>query len=313
MSTALLLDRGFTAHDPGDHHPEAAIRITSILDRLEVAGLAVDAPAIAPREATEEELRLIHTADYVKLVFREVDGQNSGQLSTGDTSYGPQSLAVARAAVGGLLNAVDGVVSGAWDNAFCALRPPGHHATPDRGMGFCLFNNIAIAARYAQQKHGLKRVAIVDWDVHHGNGTQDCFYDDGSVFFFSSHQSPWYPGTGAKNETGSGAGRGTTMNLPLPAGSGITEIGPALKDSFTRAMEDFKPELILISAGFDSRVGDPLGQFTLTDPHFAELTRHLRELAAKHCGGKIVSALEGGYNPSGLAAAVESHVRALKE
>lgn len=313
MSTALLLDRSFTGHDPGDHHPEAAVRITSILDRLEVSGLLVDAPAVAAREATEDELRLAHTADYVKLVFREVDGKDSGQLSTGDTNYGPQSLSVARSAVGGLLNAVDGVVSGTWDNAFCALRPPGHHATPDRGMGFCLFNNIAIAARYAQRKHGIERVAIVDWDVHHGNGTQDCFYDDGSVFFFSSHQSPWYPGTGAKDETGNGEGRGTTMNFPLPAGSGMTEIGAALDGPFVKAMEDFKPGIILVSAGFDSRRGDPLGQFTLTDAQFAELTRTLRAVADKHCGGRIVSALEGGYNPPGLASAVESHVRALRE
>lgn len=313
MSTALLLDRGFTAHDPGVHHPEAAIRITSLVDRLEASGLAAKAPSIEPREATEDELRLVHTAGYVQLVLREVDGQSSGQLSTGDTNYGPQSLSVSRSAVGGLLSAVDGVVSGTWDNAFCALRPPGHHATPDRGMGFCLFNNIAIAARYAQRKHGLKRVAIVDWDVHHGNGTQDCFYDDGSVFFFSSHQSPWYPGTGAKDETGSGSGRGTTMNFPLPAGSGFSEIGAALKGAFTRAMEDFKPELILVSAGFDSRIGDPLGQFTLTDAQFADLTRLLRDLATEHCSGRIVSALEGGYNPQGLAAAVESHVRTLRE
>jgi acetoin utilization deacetylase AcuC-like enzyme len=219
---------------------------------------------------------------------------------------------VARAAAGGLLNAVDGVIAGDWANAFCAVRPPGHHATPDRGMGFCLFNNVAIAARYAQRKHGLERIAIVDWDVHHGNGTQDIFYEDGSVFFFSTHQSPWYPGTGAKDETGVGAGRGTTLNVPLPGGSGMKEIGAAFRGAFAEKMRDFKPDLILLSAGFDSRLGDPLGQFTLTDEDFATLTGVLLEMADSYAGGRLVSVLEGGYNQNGLAKAVESHVRALR-
>lgn len=311
--TALLLDRAFTGHDPGDHHPEAPGRITAILDRLETSGLAAECEPVKGREATDDEIHLVHTDAYLRKVLSEVDGRGYGQLSTGDTNYGPQSLAVARAAAGGLLNAVDGVVAGTWKNAFCAVRPPGHHATPDRGMGFCLFNNVAIAARYAQRKHGLGRIAIIDWDVHHGNGTQDIFFEDGSVFFFSTHQSPWYPGTGAKDETGSGAGRGTTLNVPLPAGSGMKEIGGAFRGAFTEAMRDFKPDLILVSAGFDSRLGDPLGQFTLTDAEFATLTEVLLELADHHAGGRLVSVLEGGYNQRGLAAAVESHVRTLRK
>jgi len=310
--TALLLDRGFADHDPGDHHPEAPGRILAILDRLEASGLAAASPRIPDREVTDDEIRLVHTDGYLRTVLEEVREGRSGQLSTGDTNYGPQSLGVARSAAGGLLNAVDAVVAGTHANAFCAVRPPGHHATPDRGMGFCLFNNVAIAARYAQRRHGLERVAIVDWDVHHGNGTQDIFYEDGSVFFFSTHQSPWYPGTGAKDETGRGSGRGTTLNVPLPAGSGMEQIGAAFRGEFTQRMREFQPDLLLVSAGFDSRLGDPLGRFTLDDGDFAALTKVLLEIAGEFAGGRLVSVLEGGYNQSGLAAAVESHVKALR-
>jgi acetoin utilization deacetylase AcuC-like enzyme len=313
METALLLDRAFADHDPGEFHPEAPGRIHAILGELESSGLSAECPAVAPREATDDEIRLVHADAYLRKVLAEVDGRGSGQLSTGDTNYGPGSLPVARAAVGGLLNAVDGVVGGKWRNAFCAVRPPGHHATSDRGMGFCLFNNVAIAARHAQRRHGLERVAIVDWDVHHGNGTQDVFYEDGSVFFFSTHQHPWYPGTGAKDETGGGAGRGSTLNVPLPAGSGMAEIGAAFRGPFLAKMRDFKPDLVLVSAGFDSRRGDPLGHFTLDDADFAELTRLLLELAETTAGGRLVSVLEGGYNQAGLAKAVAAHVRALRE
>ncbi len=311
MKTGLLLDREFTEHDPGDHHPEAPGRILAILDALRESGLDQKGASIDAREVTDDEVRLAHTDGYLKKVLAEIDGSGPGQLSTGDTQYGPHSLRVARHAAGGLLNAVDGVVAGTFANAFCAVRPPGHHATPDRGMGFCIFNNAAIAARYAQQKHGLERVAIIDWDVHHGNGTQDIFYEDRSVFYFSTHQSPWYPGTGAKGETGAGKGLGTTLNVPLPSGSGMEEIGAAFRGAFTKKMQDFKPDLVIISAGFDSRLGDPLGQFTLSDGDFATLTRILVEMAGEFAGGKLVSVLEGGYNQAGLAKAVSSHLGAL--
>jgi acetoin utilization deacetylase AcuC-like enzyme len=196
-------------------------------------------------------------------------------------------------------------------NAFCAVRPPGHHATASRGMGFCFFNHAALAARYAQRRHGLERALIVDWDVHHGNGTQDIFYSDPTVFFFSTHQWPLYPGTGRADETGEGAGVGTTMNFPFPAGSGRKEILGAVENSLAPAAERFRPDLVVISAGFDSRVGDPLGRFTLTDRDFGDLTRAVMEIAARHAGGRVVSVLEGGYNLDGLASAAAAHVEAL--
>jgi acetoin utilization deacetylase AcuC-like enzyme len=311
MKTGLLLDRAFTEHDPGDHHPEAPGRIEAIINELTASGVADSCKPLPERSVTDDEVLLAHTDGYLKTVLREIDG-SSGQLSTGDTNFGPNSLEVARKAAGGLLGAVDGVISGELRNAFCAVRPPGHHATPDRGMGFCIFNNAAIAARYAQQKHGLKRVVIIDWDVHHGNGTQDIFYEDGSVFYFSTHQHPWYPGTGMKEETGSGQGKNTTLNTPLPAGSGMAEIEAAFRGPFTAKMKEFKPDLVIISAGFDSRLDDPLGQLTLSDKDFASLTRILSEMAGEFSEGRLVSVLEGGYNQAGLALAVRHHLEALQ-
>ncbi len=216
-------------------------------------------------------------------------------LSTGDTDIGPRSFEAALHAAGTCLNAVDLLMQGKATNAFCIVRPPGHHASANRGMGFCLFNNIAIAARYAQRRYGLERVAIVDWDVHHGNGTQDIFYTDPSVFFFSTHQYPWYPGTGAASETGAGAAEGMTLNCPFPAGSGRDQILGAFRDRFAPRMDAFEPDLILISAGFDSRIGDPLGRFLLTDADFGDLTTLMSEIAHKHAGGRLLSVLEGGY------------------
>jgi acetoin utilization deacetylase AcuC-like enzyme len=235
------------------------------------------------------------------------------ELSTGDTTISPKSLEVALDAAGGVMNAIDHVFEKKAANAFCAVRPPGHHARPNQGMGFCIFNNVAIAARYAQHKYGVERVLIADWDVHHGNGTQDTFYTDGSVFFFSTHQSPWYPGTGDAHETGEGKGRGCTMNCPFPAGAGHSEILGVFQDRLLRAADLFKPDLVLTSAGFDSRFGDPLGRFTLSDQDFADLTRVMLEIADKHAGGRLVSVLEGGYDLAGLASAATAHVQALSQ
>jgi acetoin utilization deacetylase AcuC-like enzyme len=267
---------------------------------------------VPQQPATDEDVLLCHTRSYLDTAKRDV-AEGRDDLSTGDTTICPRSLDVALRAVGGVMNAVDLVMTGKLHNAFCAVRPPGHHARPAQGMGFCLFNNIAIGARHAQKKHGAEKVLIVDWDVHHGNGTQDIFYEDGSVLFCSTHQSPWYPFTGWAEETGDGKGKHCTMNFPLPAGSGMKEIGGAIVDRLLPAASKFKPDLVMISAGFDSRMGDPLGRLQLTDDDFVSLTKHLMSFADSHCEGRIVSVLEGGYNLGGLASAVKSHVGALMD
>jgi acetoin utilization deacetylase AcuC-like enzyme len=308
--TALVVSEAYLQHLTGGGHPEQPARVTAILDRLREEGLFERTLQIAPRLATDADLLRCHSKTYLRIVAEDVaDGER--RLSTGDTPLSARSLEVARLAAGGLLAAVDAVLAGQVRNACALVRPPGHHATPTHGMGFCIFNSIAIAARYAQAQHGVRRVLIADWDVHHGNGTQEIFYEDGTVLFFDTHQHPLYPGTGAAAETGRGAGLGLNINCPFPAGAGRKEIVGAFRERLIRAAEAFKPELVLVSAGFDSRIDDPLGGFRLTDEDFAELTGIMKEIAAAHCGGRLISTLEGGYNLSGLAAAAASHVRAL--
>ena len=306
----LLLDPLYKEHETGYGHPERPARYDAVTAALTDSGLAAKMAPVEPRLATEDELALCHSRPYIALVEREVKAGRR-DLSTGDATMGPHSWDVSRKAAGGVMNAVDQVMRGETRQAFCAVRPPGHHARPSQGMGFCLFNNIAIGARYAQQAHGAERVLIADWDVHHGNGTQDIFYEDGSVFFFSTHQWPWYPGTGPASERGEGAGEGTTMNRPFPAGAGRKEIVGVFDSDLRAAADEFQPDLVMISAGFDSRAGDPLGGFLLTDEDFADLTRIVQEIADQHCGGRIVSVLEGGYALDGLGKSVAAHVGAL--
>ena len=308
--TALLLDPVYRQHDPGLGHPEQPARYDAVTRAIEGSGLLSQLQRVKVRAASEDEIALVHGTGYFATVKREI-AAGVHELSTGDTSVGPRSFEVAVRAAGGVLNAVDAVVAGQAANAFCAVRPPGHHARPNQGMGFCIFNNIAIAARYAQRKYGLAKVMIADWDVHHGNGTQDTFYGDGSVFFMSTHQAPWYPGTGAANETGEGKGNGCVMNFPFPAGSGRTEIVSVFRENLRRAADVFKPDLVMVSAGFDSRGGDPLGRFTLSDMDFTDLTNIMLDIAGTHANGRLVSVLEGGYNLNGLEAAVRAHVKAL--
>jgi acetoin utilization deacetylase AcuC-like enzyme len=309
-TTGLVIAEAYVEHLTGQGHPEQPGRVTAIVKRLQTDGLLDRARTITPRTATDEEILRCHAADYLRIVNEDVT-EGLHRLSTGDTPLSARSLEVAQLAAGGLLTAVDEVLTGRLRNAFAVVRPPGHHATPKKGMGFCLFNNVAIAARHAQSKHGVSRVLIADWDVHHGNGTQDIFYEDGTVLFFDTHQHPLYPGTGAATETGKGAGVGLTINCPFPAGSGRKEIVGAFREKLLPAAQAFRPDLVLVSAGFDSRIDDPLGSFKLTDEDFAELTGIVKEIAAKHCGGRLVSTLEGGYNLAGLASAAASHVRAL--
>lgn len=281
-----------------------------MIQGLERADLLGHCRIIPPRPASERELLRCHSPLYLQRVQEDVLAGRD-QLSTGDTAIGPHSERIARLAAGGVLAAVEAVMAGRVGNAFAVVRPPGHHAGPTRGMGFCIYNNVAIAARHLQAMHGLEKVLIADWDVHHGNGTQEVFWRDPSVLFFSSHQTPLYPGTGTRLERGEGAGEGFTWNCPLPAGTSGRQLLAAWEEQLLPLVEAFAPDFVLVSAGFDSRAGDPLGDFRLHDEDFAALTQLLLGIAAEHAGGRLVSTLEGGYDLAGLASAAAAHVAAL--
>jgi acetoin utilization deacetylase AcuC-like enzyme len=312
--TGLLFDDVYLKHLAGNTgHPERPERLTSIRDGLSKAGLLKTLVPIPPRRVTDQELELVHKPSYVALVRRELTNlKGVGELSTGDTLVSPGSLEAAEFAAGGVLNTVDAVMNGKVKNAFAAVRPPGHHATPDRGMGFCIFNNVAIAARYLQKKHGIGRVLIVDWDYHHGNGTQDIFYNDGTVFYFSTHHYGAYPGTGSASETGSGPGAGKILNVPMNPGAGDAEFLNVYETKLVPAAQQFKPDFILISAGFDSMRRDLLGQFNITPEGYAAMTRVVMKLADEFSHGRVVSVLEGGYRLDGLAESVAAHVKTLQ-
>ena len=307
---AYLTDPIFHEHDTGADHPESIARIKTVDSAMKKFKDNPQLKALHPQPADLAVIEYCHEKSYMDKARDEIKA-GVHKLSTGDTNVSAKSYDAAVMAVGAICGGVDAVMNGTSKTAFCAVRPPGHHASAAKGMGFCVFNNIAVGARYAQKKHKLPRVAILDWDVHHGNGTQDIFYEDGSVFFFSTHQSPWYPGTGAENETGFGAGKGMTLNCPFPAESGHKQIFGAFKEKLAPALKEFKPDLIMLSAGFDSRKDDPLGRFLLSDDDFKELTVFSMELAKEYAQGRLVSVLEGGYNLSGLKHAVEAHVSTL--
>ncbi len=309
MKTGLVFHEGYMAHDTGSYHPECPARLSAVMERLTDAFGDLLTP-ITPIDGTEEWIARIHSPAYLEHV-RDVCGQAPACLDSGDTPVSQGSHRAALLAVGGVLAAVDAVARGDAVNVFCAVRPPGHHATKDAAMGFCLFNNIAIGARYALDQHSLKKVLIVDWDVHHGNGTQDAFYDDNTVLYFSTHRYPFYPGTGGEDETGTGKGRGLTVNCPISAGAGDEEYVRLFEEKLLPAADDFAPDIVFISAGFDAYENDPLGGMGVTHGGFGQMTQIIKEIAERHCGGRIVSVLEGGYDIDGLALCVESHVKIL--
>lgn len=302
-------DARYERHDTGNGHPESAGRYRVLRDAL--AGLEPKIVRLQGRTATVAEILLAHEAHYHDLVYRDVE-DFANVLRTGDTAISIESYEVAREATGAVLAAVDAVMRGELKRVFCAVRPPGHHATSGRGMGFCIFNHVAVAANYLRTHHGLERIAIVDWDVHHGNGTEEIFVEDPHVFYLSLHESGAYPGSGAAGNHGWGTGIGTTLNLPLPSGSGGESALTAWEETGGPALERFRPEFVLVSAGFDARKEDPLGGLNWEDETFADLTRRVVALAETHAAGRVVSVLEGGYNPAGLASAALAHVQAMK-
>lgn len=308
--TGLVTHALFHRHDTGPSHPERAARLAAIENRIEESGLARDTERLEAPSIDPLALAPVHDARYVARVEQAI-ARGARVLDQGDTRVSSDSWRAALCAAGGALAAVDRVVAGQWKNAFVAARPPGHHAERAEAMGFCLFNNAALAAHHLRTQLGLERVAILDWDVHHGNGTQHLFEEDPSVFYASLHQWPLYPGTGAAEERGTGAGEGATLNAPQPPGAGDREWLGALERTVLPALEAFRPQFFLISAGFDAHARDPLAQTQLSTDAYRRMTELVIELAQRTCAGRIVSLLEGGYDLQALAECAEAHVAAL--
>ena len=306
MATLLLHHPIFANHQTSAGHPERPDRyraVAAVLDQPQFDPLVREMAEIANLEAT----RYVHSNRYVDTLEAARPDAGYVYLDGGDTMMDPTTWEVVLRGVGATVQAVDKVLTGEVQNAFVACRPPGHHAETERAMGFCLFNNISIGARHAQIKHGLSRVAIVDFDVHHGNGTQEIFYSDPSVLYASTHQMPLFPGTGETDETGVG----NIFNSPLSAGDGGSELREAFEDRILPALNVFQPELIIVSAGFDAHERDPLGSLNMTADDFAWVTRALMDSAETHCDGRLVAVLEGGYDLKGLADSVSAHVGEL--
>lgn len=311
MSLGLIYHQDFLKHDTGAGHVERPDRLKFLMNHLLQSPVWNQLHHILSTPAGVDWVSKVHPEAYIKMIEQRCrDGETV--LDSGDTHVSKESYDVALLAAGATLNAVDAVMKRTTERVFCAVRPPGHHAETATVMGFCLFNNVAIAARYAQRKHGVERVAILDWDVHHGNGTQEIFYEDHTVFYVSLHQYPFYRGTGAADETGAGKGKGFTLNCPMEAGSTEKEYLEAFREQILPALNRFKPQLLILSAGFDAHKDDPLANIELTENSFAEMTKLVMEISDKHCGGRIVSVLEGGYNLSALAKSVETHLIHMK-
>ncbi|MFQ5481577.1 MAG: histone deacetylase [Nitrospinaceae bacterium] len=306
--TGYIYDSLYLEHETGQH-PECPDRLRSIQNKLENSAILPALHRVSPRPATVQDIERVHQPGYAAGVAAACAA--GGAHLDADTAISPRSHDAALLSAGAGLTAVDLVVDGKCENAFCAVRPPGHHAEHDRSMGFCLFNNVAIAARYAQKVKGLERVFIFDWDVHHGNGTQHSFYADPAVFYSSIHQYPFYPGTGGEDETGTGDGLGATLNFPMRAFSGDDDYMKLIENRLIPQMHRFRPDLILLSAGFDAHAQDPLAQMTLTTEGYGRMTGAIRGAARELCQGRLVSMLEGGYNLDALADSAHIHLARL--
>lgn len=312
LRTGFIYDPMFLNHDTGLGHPERSERLVAAHELISGQEWFESLYRLTPRPAPLDWIRTIHQSDYVDRA-RNACSTGQNRLDTPDVSISSSSYDVALHGAGAVLDLADQVMEGNLDNGFAMIRPPGHHAETGFAMGFCLFNNIAIAARYLQNKHQLERVLILDWDVHHGNGTQHTFESDSSVFYISLHQFPHYPGSGALNETGIGKGEGTTLNCPMSPGLGDEHYRQAFKEKILPAARNFAPDVVLLSAGFDAHAADPLGSINLKNESYTWMTQMMMELADQYCQGRLISVLEGGYDLTALAESATEHVRVLSQ
>ncbi|MBU0529128.1 histone deacetylase [bacterium] len=311
MITSLITSKKYKNHITGPGFPESPERLDAIINHLESTGMIHELDVFEPNRKDKDICKLVHDVEYITRV-RQACELGAPLVDTADNPISKDSYDTALLAAGGITEAVDRVFSGVANNAMVLLRPPGHHAEKDRAMGFCLFNNVAIAARYAQQNYEVEKVAIIDFDVHHGNGTQHIFESDPTVMYVSLHQYPFYPGTGSADETGSGSAKGTTINYPLNAGAGDDEFIDIFNNSVSDKIIKYNPDLIIVSAGFDAHVDDPIGGLRVTTEGYHIISKTISKLAGEVCDGKIISSLEGGYNLRALAESVEAHLIALK-
>jgi acetoin utilization deacetylase AcuC-like enzyme len=309
--TTVFYDPLYLEHDTGYGHPERAERLEATLQILRKSGLSEKVQIVAPRDATIEEIQLVHPKGYIEKV-KSVAESGGGYLDM-DTPVSPKSYQAALRSAGASLEGLERIFAGEIDNAFCLQRPPGHHATATQGMGFCLFNNNAVASRFAMENLGVERVFILDWDAHHGNGIQDIFYDDNKVLYVSLHQYPHYPGSGSYHEVGSGAGEGYTVNFPLPPRSGEDVYLTAFDQVILPIARQYDPQLVLISAGYDGHYSDPLCSMNLSASTYSEMAIRLKGLAEETCGGKMLASLEGGYDLLGIAASMTNTIAVLAD